>query len=246
MVGAAGMRMFDRFRPWMFRPAYLARVQITHPIAYWPLNEDSGTTAYDRSGNAYNGAHSNVTLGQTGIGDGNICPLYVPASASLTNLYSAGFAGAFNGQEGTVAQWLKVANAGVWTDGGVRIGIRLYIDGDNRLAFAKTATNNIFQFLYGAGGITRTVEITTSRTDWFHAALTWSLSANQVKAYINGIRTGTTQAVGTWAGTPHSSYTLIGAGKSDGSGSLWSGWVAHAAYWNRPLTPSEIYRIGRL
>lgn len=37
------------------------------PVAYWPLNETSGTTATDLSGNGKHGTYSNVTLGASGI-----------------------------------------------------------------------------------------------------------------------------------------------------------------------------------
>lgn len=36
-------------------------------VGYWPLNEDSGSTAYDFSGNGYDGTLNGPTVGQTGL-----------------------------------------------------------------------------------------------------------------------------------------------------------------------------------
>jgi hypothetical protein len=55
--------------------AYDSVVLADSPVAYWPLNETSGTVATDLTGNGYSGTYqgtagTNYTLGQTGIGDG--------------------------------------------------------------------------------------------------------------------------------------------------------------------------------
>src|SRR5262245_55585830 len=106
------------------RNQYLAKAFGTahgNLVALWALNEASGTTARDSSGNGYNAAYVNgPTLGQTGIGDGGVCPLFVPGSNTYVNPFSSGFAAAFNGQEGTFAIWCRVRAASVWTDGASR------------------------------------------------------------------------------------------------------------------------------
>ena len=88
----------------------------THLLGYWPLWEPGGSVAYDISGHNRHGAYTGVTLGHAGIGDGNGCPFFDGAN-DYANIYSASLASAFNGAEGTVAVLLKVAKAGVWTDG---------------------------------------------------------------------------------------------------------------------------------
>ena len=85
------------------------------PIAYWPLWEASGATAEDISGNGFDGAYTGVTLGQEGIGDGNTCPLFDGAN-DYVDIYSAGFAGALMRLRVPLTGWMKVFNAGVWTD----------------------------------------------------------------------------------------------------------------------------------
>src|SRR5437763_1786933 len=51
--------------------AYAAEVKADNPIGYWRLNETSGTTANDLSGNGNNGTYGpGVTLGQPGLPPG--------------------------------------------------------------------------------------------------------------------------------------------------------------------------------
>jgi hypothetical protein len=76
---------------------YVSSVLADHPLAYWRLDEDAGTTAADTTG-AYDGVYQNgVTLGVPGIlpgdtaasfdGDGG----YVAVGAHLAFLYEAPF-----------------------------------------------------------------------------------------------------------------------------------------------------------
>ncbi|MGC9238014.1 MAG: hypothetical protein ACP5GF_14190, partial [Thiomonas sp.] len=76
------------------------------PVAYWPLNETSGTTAHDLSGNGLNGTiESGVTIGESqGIPrapgsflfNGSSGYIDVPASSLLCPL-----------SEGTVEAWVN-------------------------------------------------------------------------------------------------------------------------------------------
>ena len=50
--------------------SYIDKVLSYSPIAYWPVNEAGGNDMFDQSGNGYDGTYTGVTLGQTGIGDG--------------------------------------------------------------------------------------------------------------------------------------------------------------------------------
>ena len=52
--------------------AYIDEVLADSPLVYWRLDETSGTTAADASGNARPGAHTGVTVGQPSLlGDGS-------------------------------------------------------------------------------------------------------------------------------------------------------------------------------
>lgn len=229
---------------------YTQKVQGTaaaNLIGYWPMDESSGTVALDASGNGRNGAYKasgEPLLGQTGIGDGRTCPLF-DGTNDYNNIYSASLAGAFNGAEGTIACWCKVAAAGTWTDATDRRPISLRVDANNRLNVNKTATNNQVGSTYVAGGTSKGVSFTTAGPlTFFHLALTWSKSADQLKFYVNGAQVGTTQTgLGTWAGALAVGTTAVGGSDLIG-GNPWSGAIAHAAIWTTPLSAAQILALA--
>src|SRR5215469_8556155 len=58
-----------------------------NPVGFWPLNETSGTTAFDVSGNGNNGTYqSGVTLGAAGVPN-------PPFVGFATNSVASGFSG---------------------------------------------------------------------------------------------------------------------------------------------------------
>lgn len=228
-------------------PTYTQKVQALSPIAYWPLAEASGTVIVDESGNGRNGAYKAAgepLLGQSGIGDGRTAPLF-DGTNDYGNLFSASFQGAFNSAEGTLACWCKVSAAGVWTDATERRWVNLRADASNRLYLNKTAINNQVGCTYIAGGTSKGVNFTTSAPlGFFHLALTWSKSADQLKFYVNGAQQGATQtALGTWAGSLAAGNTAAGAGDLVGS-NVTSGSLAHVAIWNSALSAAQIATLA--
>jgi hypothetical protein len=231
--------MTDRAR-WTVQ--YYQRVLASDPIAYWLLDEKGGTVAYDavtmRAVGAQNGVHTAVTLGQPGIGDGRTSPLYDGVNG-YTDVVSAALAAAFDGSEGTAMCWARVANAGVWTDGASRTALTVFVDADNLLLLQRNGVNNQLFWYYEANTVIDSVVLGgLTTTDWMHLALTWSASADEVRAYYNGAQTGATQVgLGAWAGVP--SRTIAGA-STVAPVAPWSGYLDHVALWDRPLTPAEI------
>lgn len=210
-------------------------------IAYWPLNELSGTIAHCLVNVAQNGTYTGVTLANTpGPGDVGSAPLFDGAN-DYVNIYSAALAAAFNGAEGTVAIWAKVFDAGTWTDSTTRKALLLRADNNNRIFMHKTDANNDFRHEYRAGGtICGQNTLSMTSTDWVHYALTWSASADEMKSYIAGVQSGATATgLGTWAGTLSDVRSLIGA-NSNTPDAVWYGWLAHCAVWNTPLSSDQI------
>jgi hypothetical protein len=213
-------------------------------IAYLPRGEAAGTTATDAGPNGYNGADTNVTLGQAGIGDGRTAPSY-NGSTSFTNWFSAGLQGAFNGAEGTLLLWFKVASSGVWTDGVNRRLITLQVNASNRILLERAAANGQLDWTYSAGGTAKGRSKTgLSATGWICIAETWSKSADQVIAYYNGVREGAIlTGLGTFAGSLASTTTVIGAA-STVPVAVWSGMIAHIALGNTALSATQIATLA--
>ena len=214
---------------------YIEKVLTYSPIAYWPLNETSGTTADNAEGTAArDGTYVNTpTLNQTGIGDGNGAPLFTPASAEYVNVQTASLASAFSGAAGTLHLWCKVSASGVWTDGSLDMAVRLFADSNNYVNLYKNTTNNQLFMAYKAGGTAEQVSISSvSTTDWFAFGVTWSKAAEEVKLYLNGSQSGATQtSLGTWAGSLGTSRL----GDDGFSSWYWNGYLAHAAVFTSPL-----------
>lgn len=228
----------------LWTPQYYQKVLALDPVAYWMLDEKSGTVAYDlvsgRVAGAQNGAYTGVTLGQPGIGDGRTGPFY-DGTNDYTNAYSAALAAAFNGAEGTVMIWSRVANAGAWTDGNERRHLTLLADGNNYILVRKAVANNTLQWFYNAGAVFKGFTVGGyATTDFFQTAITWSATADEVSVYYNGaLAAATLNGLGVWAGALNAIFTVIGAADLVPTSS-WNGGLAHCAVWDRPLPLAEI------
>jgi concanavalin A-like lectin/glucanase superfamily protein len=230
-------------RGWIEGLTYTKKVQALSPIAYFPQGEASGTTIADESNNGRSGTYTGVDLGQTGIGDGRTSPSYDGVN-DYGDIYTASFASAFNKDEGTIAVWLKVASASVWTDGTSRRAVLLQTDTSNRVSISRASSNNQLIANYTAGGTQKQVVIATSSTAWLHVAVTWSKANDQVIVYFNGTQSGTTQTgLGSWSGVLNSATTLLGA-ISKTPTQAWSGFLAHAAVWTTPLSAAQILTLA--
>lgn len=217
---------------------YSAKVLSTAPanlLAYWKLDETSGSTANDSSGNSRNGTYSGVTLNGTTFLDGTPAPT-MAGTSNYVNLYSSSFAGAWNGQEFTVSLFCRCPN---WTDGTERRVLHLLATGGNLLVFRKAVANNQFEVIYIAGSVDRVVTQTSfAPGGFFSVVVTASLSANQFKVYFDGVQAGSTQTVGTWAGSLDPAQCAIG-GRGASATNPWRDSAAHVAVWNTPLSAAD-------
>ncbi len=224
---------------------YALKVRSLDPdnlLGYWPMWEASGTTSVNFEGtSARDGTYSNVTLAQTGIGDGNTCPSW-NGTTSYTDMYSTSLRDAFDGGEGTLSCWLKVSGSGVWTDSAIRHVISLYADDNNRVVLFKRGAANGFSFWYYAGGTAETrnkASITT--TDWAHVGITWSATADTVQPYWGGVAEGAAMTgLGTWAGNLDSDETAIGARTISSPTQVWDGYLAHFVLWKTPFSAAQM------
>lgn len=213
-------------------------------IGWWPMGELSGTVSADFSREYNNGAYTGVTLGEAGIGDGRTCPLFDGAN-DYNNVYSEALNTDFNNAEITLAVWLKVSGAGVWTDGTNRYAVRIAADANNEIGIFRSSANNRIDLFYGAGGTIDRVNVTDlSSTGWLHFAVTVSVSANELKGYQDGAQVGTTQGtLGTWSGALSSTRCVIGAAITTPT-LVWDGTLAHALLYNRVLPAADIAKLA--
>jgi hypothetical protein len=223
-------------------PRYYKKVLATRPLAYWPLWETEGSVAHDISGNGFHGSYVGVELGRPGIGDGRTAPLFDGVN-DYGNIYTPALANAFNGAEGALLAWVRVANAGIWTDGWARRFVQIRCDLSNWVYFERTVANNQITLNYVAGGVGVGKAFTTSSPDWLFCAVTWSATADQFTACLNNvvdIQTG----LGVWAGVLDSTRCVLGAQNIIPS-AVWLGYIAHCAYWDHVLPLTTIKYLSR-
>jgi hypothetical protein len=146
--------------------------------------------------------------------------------------------------------FVKVANAGVWTDAtNKRIAI-LRVDANNQLGLTRNATNNNIQAFYTANATAKAINVTTlnGTLDWFHIAMTWDLNAGtngEFKLFLLGVQAGTTQtSLGAWSGNLASGRNNIGCDNTTGPTVVWSGWIDEVPIWTRVLAPPEIASLA--
>jgi hypothetical protein len=229
----------------LWTPQYYQKVLATNPIAYWMLDEKSGTGAYElvsgRVAGAQNGTHTGVTLVQPGIGDGRTSPFY-DGTNDYSNVFTAALAAAFDGDVGTLMCWGKVNAVGAWTDG-VDRALAVFYESTfvNRLWLYKFGGNN-FRCLYRAGGVNRVIDIPTTTVDWFCAGITWSASLDEVKGYWNGAQSGATlNGLGVWGAAIN--RAIVGA-QTTVPATPWIGYGAHCVLWDRVLVGGEMASLA--
>ncbi len=246
-IGIGLSEAFGSYAPAISYSQKLLGIQPADLIAYWKLTEKSGTTAVNAEGTAARDgtyARNVTTMGTVeGIGDGNTAPDFDGTNDEI-NVYSANLSDAFDGDEGSIAGFLKAADANVWTDDLSGIGLLLAKDGSNEVAFRHWG-NNTIQGVRKAGGVTSNIaKGSTSPTAWFHITLTWSKTADEVKAYFEGVQFGATATgLGAAFGTPlNDGFCYIGRNASGTA--RWIGALAHLAVWTKALTGAEVASLA--
>jgi hypothetical protein len=217
-------------------------------IAYWPMNETSGTTADNLGsiGSAGDGTFArDVSTMTTGAGPaGGTAPLF-DGTNDYCDIYSASLNSALNWQEVTIMAWAKVSGAGVWTDGANGRILRVAVDANNVIYKTKDSGNNSASILYKAGGTTKfVIGSSFSPTTWVCYQLTNSVSGDALKYYRGGAQVGSTQTgLGTWTGALNSALCLIGAASQTPS-EAYDGYIAHVAIWDTILNGTQLTNIS--
>ena len=222
---------------------YSAKVLAVAPanlMAYWKLDETSGTVAADSSGNNRSGVFSGATPGAATFADGSPAASFNGVD-NFVNAYSAALntAAQAAGSAGTVLAWVRVHDSSVWSSGVERFIISLRST-TGFINISVRGQNSAVRFLYPG---VASYDLSTSTTDWFSVGLTWDASANEQKCYFNGAQVGTTKTGITsfWAAL-YSYYNVIGASNAYGPGSF-DGSAAHAALWTRALSAAELAAV---
>ena len=219
-------------------------------IAYYPLDEERGTAIGDHSLQANHGTATSVILADDTGPDGLPAPRF-DGTNSYINIYSSALDTDFSETTGSASVWVRVLNSAQLENTTRRGILALGADTSNIVYIERTTTANTFRIAYIGGGTTDSVSPTfykdgSYEIPWVHLGVTWDVTNNELKAYVNGVQSGTTQAsLGTWSGALASTLCTIGAiNTTPASG--WSGWIKHVAIWNAELSADDMLRLGTM
>lgn len=227
--------------------SYINTVLGTNPIAYWPLNEASGTTAVCQVNSNQNGTYGRdvSTMGtEPGpVGD-YTAPTFTDTASDYVDIDTATLVSNFDGDEGALSAWAKVSGAAEWTDGDKDIVLYLNKGTANIIECAEIADRKMHLFMRANNVSKSSVKQQFDSTDWFHMAIVWSRSGDYLRTYINGLLLyqNVFSSLGAWSGADFDN-ALIGAGNKTG-GSVWSGAIAHVALWSSPITHAQVAALA--
>jgi hypothetical protein len=223
--------------------AYKEKVLSISPVAYWPLDETSGTSFADATGGGYTGTSSGtvtVNSNQSIIGSSTKSPNFVAASSGVIVVPTAS-ALQFtpNVNPWSVSLWMRVATADVYTV------ISKTGGGTNRnFQLTLSSSPNNFSVAIG-GGLSNFVAVSLNDNLWKHFVV--ASDGTTALIYYNGQQVGS-MSCGTQA--ENAVDWLIGARRTGGTNvntgtsNFHNGGIGHVAFFSRQLTANEVGRLS--
>jgi len=214
---------------------------------FYMLDESSGTSALDVSGNA-NGTYTNSpSLAAVSGIDGRKAPSfdgvdeYVDGGAIGSEL-------TVDSGNYSMGAFIRVSAVGIWTDGLQHIALEARESSSNR-ARIQITNDNMIRMQYRPQSTAFNVDITTSTTGWFFAALTTDDSGTLtgfLREAGGVLQTDTTNITTAWTGSG-SWGSNIGVGTRSNSPPVdpWDGDIAYAFVINRTLTEAEMGSLSQ-
>lgn len=210
---------------------YTDTVLSDSPVAFWPLNETTGTTIHDISGNNYNGTISGVYQlnqpsllksdeGRSIYMSGNNSRIYLPNVAALNNQpYPI-----------TLEAWVYLTNS-------ANQAIIMAMGNSNSPAMAiSSITANLISYgnTGAANGTSTNVAVTSAKP--YHIVITADNQGN-ILFYINGQSAGSGQLTATYTG---SGAGMFGAYPQAPTTYVLQGNIQFFAFYNTLLTPARV------
>lgn len=237
---------------------YMEKVLLTQKsglIGYWPLNEESGTTALDYSSNGYNATTKNVVRGWNDRRmlalDGNKCAQF---DGSTTAIDVSNASDDEPTTEGSLSVWVATPQAQLAGTTAMYIAT-LDADANNyiRLSFDTTAYR--FTAAYAGGGSAQTVtsplvynnSVAAELPTWHHFVMTWSATNDALNFYVDSVAQTAATSLGTWSGSMDTDLMVLGSSAYATPANQFTGWMSHFALWTPILSQTEVdtlYDIG--
>jgi lysophospholipase L1-like esterase len=195
-------------------------------LALYPLDETSGATAHDTSGNGLDLNYRTVNLNAAVSPNNKPCPLFDDYI-----LPSPVVAAVFDGDEGAVGGFVKMP---AWGDAAWHHLFHFYSDANNNLYITRNDTNGLFLAHIGGGTVVLDTYSPLNTTGFLHCMISWSLTNNRMILWINGMPVKRITGQGAWTGALSDAFSTIG-----GYGNTFDGNMADLVLLNREPTPAE-------
>lgn len=200
-------------------------------VGYWQLQETSGTTATDSTGNSngtYTGTYTLGAFCYPGLGnsvvfDGSSGCVTIPSVSALVATTSLTFEAWFSPISVAGSSYLRVASK---NDYELMIG-----DGNSNFSGGM-----MFQCIISGSTYAIQAQGPLVSGKWHHIVGTFN--GSQMLLYTDGFLAGSLSQSGTLGST---GYALNIARYPNGTSHYMSGSVAHVAVYNTVLTPAQIY-----
>jgi type II secretory pathway pseudopilin PulG len=214
-------------------PQYKSVVLGDSPVGYWRLDETSGTTAKDSSGNGNNGTYSGgVTLNQQSIlSDGNAAATFDGSSGYVEIPYNA----SLNPPIFSIEAWVKPTTTGTY----------LYVAGTLRTTLVTPITgyrlarlaDGRWMFSIGDGTSDPSIYATsTAVNEYVHLIGTYD--GARLRFYKNGVLEST--SAGTLTLSQNTTKPLRIGAPPETSSNFFNGTIDDVAIYNRALTAEEV------
>ncbi len=200
-------------------------------VGWWKFDENTGTTAFDSSGNSLNGGLGGSTI-PTWVAPGKV-------GTSMLNFGGIGYVSVnYNSllepTAWTMTAWVRASsfpngyNAVISKVSGYYY--QLFVKSSGKLAVYVAGANGGV-FYDGTGSIT------LSTATWYRLTVTYSAATGLI-GYVNTSVDASAAAPGSWIGTGGGDLS-IGNDLNTG-GRLWNGDLDDVRFYNRALTAADI------
>lgn len=203
-------------------------------VAYWPIDEGSGTALEDTMDNGYDGS---ISAGVTWGSDSNRTYLVFNEVQGEVNCGGIDFAGSV-----TISAWVNYDASGSNTyrravaKGNFSSGWQLGLTSANTAEFAATEDLGTLRVLSGTTAM--------STSSWNHIVGVYDIDTDAIYLYVNGnLENSTSISPGSMGIMLNADPFMIGRAYPEGGANRWKGFIDGISYWNRALSIEEVTEI---
>lgn len=222
--------------------AYKDNVLTLNPIAYWPLDDTSGTTADNHEGTA---SKDGTYVGSPTLDDepGPFSEGNAPSFDGVNDavgIATSQFDTDFDRELFSISFWVKSAD---WSTAGLENLVRIASDAGSNFVLVRKQAASTIRARYEAVNVAAfQFETAISGTSWQHIVLTVDIVGDEAKFYLNNSEVGSDTSIPPASGFTGTLSTDFSAIASEGSTTIddpFTGNIMHVAVFDYVLSSTE-------